>query len=375
VGRRAKGEGSIHKRKDGYWAAQITVGYKPDGRPIRKSVYASKKKEVAQKLADLKERHERGDFGEGARQLVKDFLRFWLKQRRHQVKPRTIELHTRYVESKIVPVLGNYCLVDLKPVHIQELVGDIATGTGTRTAAICRTLLHTAFRQAVRWGLIAVNPVEAVDPVKHQYQTPQLWSNDQLAAFLHSCEDHRLYPAYYLAITTGLRRGELLGLQWQDLENGVLRIGRSLTAAPGGIRITTPKTARGSRAVAIPSDTQALLDAHREGQRIEFEGLGLRPDADTFIFTTRTAGPIHPRNFERTWYRLQEAARLPRIRFHDLRHMHVSMLIRTGTVDVRTVADRVGHADPAFTLRRYAHVFEEQRRASAKPLSELLGLD
>lgn len=375
MGRRAKGEGSVHKRKDGYWAAQISVGMRPDGRPIRKSVYGQTKMQAAKKLEELKERHKRGGFGEGAKQPLKDYLRLWLKHRRHQVKPRTIELHSRYVETKINPVLGNVPIAELKAVYIQELIGTLAAEVGTRTAAICRTLLHTALKQAVRWGLMPSNPVEAVDPIKHQYRTPKLWTNRQLHSFLESCEEHRLYPAYYLAVTTGLRRGELLGLRWGDLEGQSLYVERSLTAAPGGIRVSSPKTANGTRIVAIPDDTLGQLEGHRSKQELEFEKLGLTPDENTYMFTSKVGGPIHPRNFGRIWYSLQNSAGLPRIRFHDLRHMHVSMLIRTGNVDIRTIADRVGHADPAFTLRRYAHVFAQQRRESAKPLKDLLGLE
>jgi integrase len=140
--------------------------------------------------------------------------------------------------------------------------------------------------------------------------------------------------------------------------------------------ISTPKTQRGVRRVVLDAETLAVLETRRALQEEEKRKAGSAwgapsPEYADLIFTTLEGGPIHPRNFDRTWYALQDAAQVRRIRFHDLRHMHVSLLHQAG-VELRAIADRVGHTDPSFTLKRYAHVLDDRRRAAAIPLSQLL---
>ncbi|MBI3962266.1 MAG: site-specific integrase [Deinococcus sp.] len=134
---------------------------------------------------------------------------------------------------------------------------------------------------------------------------------------------------------------------------------------------STPKTEQGIRRIAVSPDVLEILAAHKQRQEAERAFLGVAWPETDLVFTSELGTPLHPRNFERTWYRLQAEAGVPQVRLHDLRHLHVSLLVKRG-FDLRTIADRVGHTDPAFTLRRYSHLFEEQRQAAAVSLPDLL---
>ena len=169
-----------------------------------------------------------------------------------------------------------------------------------------------------------------------------------------------------------MRRGELLGLRWQDVKDGALHIRQSLTVVKNQIAISVPKTEKGKRRVAISPDVETELSEHRKRQEAERQMLGnLWPDND-LVFRTEVGTPIHPRNLERTWYALQKSAKVTKVRLHDLRHLHASLAIQQG-MDAKVLADRLGHSRASFTLDVYTHLFDEQRANSAVSLSVLLG--
>ena len=305
---------------------------------------------------------------------VKDYLELWRKEQSRQWKPRTRELYQRYIKDEINPVLGRKRLAQLKPLDIQQLIGAIGDGGRVRTANLVRTVLYSALKQAVRWQLIPHNPVEAVDRLRETPKEATLWTPEQVRTFLNTAKDHRLYAAFYLMIVTGLRRGEVLGLRWNDLEDDSLRVIQTITVVENKVAFGTPKTERGARRVTLPPDAVEVLAQHRAAQDTEHAKIPEAWEHPELVFTTEIGTPLHPRNFYRTWQGLIKEAELPRIRLHDLRHLHVSLLIQRG-FDPKTIADRVGHADPGFTLRRYGHLFEARRRAAAVPMDELLAED
>jgi integrase len=237
-----------------------------------------------------------------------------------------------------------------------------------------------------------------VDKLKEPHKEMQLWTPKEAAHFLDAIQGHRLYALFYLAMSTGMRRGELLGLRWQDVQEGSLTIKQTLVPVGGKAVISTPKTAKGIRRIAISPDAQAALEEHRKRQRAERRLLGDAWTDTGLVFTSEIGTPIYPRNLERTWYALQDMARtvwrerlagfkdeaiikaldegklFPRLRLHDLRHLHASLMIKDGC-DVKVLAERLGHANASLTLDIYTHLFEEQRKASAVSLTDLLGGD
>ena len=190
--------------------------------------------------------------------------------------------------------------------------------------------------------------------------------------FLAVAERHRLYALFYLTLLTGLRIGEVMALRWSDLKGDAISVERSVETRKGKVVESEPKSRSGRRTVAIDAGTMSVLDEHRKRQRAELADLGMQPDQEPErMFTSRTGTTLNASNFHAVWKALQKEAGVPRARFHDLRHMHFSRLIMQG-IDVKTVADRAGHADPVLTMRQYVHAFDAQRKRAAIPLEGLL---
>lgn len=376
---RADGEGTIYKRdvqrKDGSsferWEGKLTLGYDPEGKRIRRTVYGRSQAEVLDKLEELKRQHALGALS-FVSLTVSEFMERWLDEKARTVKPRTEEIYRDWNERLVRPTIGKVKLEKLTPLQVQSLITGIADTTGIPTANKVRRLLFGALKQAVRWQVVPRNVVEATDPLKETPKELVLWSPAEAVRFLDHARGNRCYPIFYLAMATGLRRGELLGLQWDDLKKNRLHIQRTYVRNNRGLGWSTPKTMKGKRFVTLPEDALEVLAEHKKRQAAEKAKLGERWVKSPFIFTAETGGPLSPQSLQTTWDRLQALAEVPHARLHDLRHLHVSLLVKQG-FDPRTVADRVGHADPAFTLRRYSHMFEEQREEAAINLSILLG--
>jgi integrase len=372
MGKRANGEGTIFgPRKDGRWQGAITIGYTADGQQKRHTVYGRTQAEVRERLDELKRLLGDGTYVDDPRK-VGEYLGEWLNHKEQRVKPRTAEIYKSLIEKHIKPRIGRVQLSKLKAMQVQQAIASIATDVGVSTANKCRRVLYGAFRQAVRWQVLARNPVEAVDPLRESPAELRLWTSAEAARFLDHARPHRLHPVFYLLMAAGLRRGEVLGLYWSDLRGDRLHIRRSLTTAGGKPVWSTPKTARGARIVVLPADALAVLVEHRARQQAERTAAGELWTESDLMFTNEVGEPVTPVAMHHHWVKLQKAAGVPQLRPHDMRHLHVSLLIKRG-LDVRTIADRIGHSDPAFTLRRYGHMFDEYRQAAAVNLSDLLG--
>jgi integrase len=370
MGKRAHGEGTISQRKDGTWEGKLSVGYKPDGKRDRRTVYGKTQKEVRAKLDELKQQLANGALSD-TKLTVKAYLERWLPEKARHVEESSIESYERLIRVHIVPRLGRVQLAKLTALQVQTMMGEVADTVGVRTANASRTLLFSALKQAVRWQLISRNVVEAVDPLKQPTKEIRLWSTAEAVRFLDTIQGHRLHAAFYLEMSTGLRRGELLGLRWQDIDGNMLWVRQQLTYSKGRFIFKATKTERSTRRVAVSPDVLEVLELHRKQQEAERELLGEAWPSYDLVFTSEVGTPIHPRNFQRTWDKLKKKAQVPHVRLHDLRHLHVSLLVKQG-FDPRTIADRVGHLDASFTLRRYSQMFEEQRQATAISITDLL---
>ncbi len=384
----------MFERSNGTWAGEVTTGYDENGKQKRKTVYGKTQAEALAKLGEVKQQLATGTFTD-TKLTVKAYLEQWLTHKEAQVKPRTAELYRHVSEYHIMPRIGRRRLDKLTPLDVQGMVAGVAANGSIRTANQCRTVLFSALKQAIRWQLLARNPVEAVDALKETPREMTLWTPEEVVRFLDTARAHRLYPLFYLALSTGKRRGELLGLRWQDVNGSIISIRQTLVPVGNKIMVGTPKTKKGQRRVSVSPDVLEVLALHKAVQEVEHSRLGEAWADSGLVFPTEIGTPMHPRNLERTWYTLQDKARdawqaaleeagdvttleqleahklLPRARLHDLRHLHVSLLVKRG-VDARTIADRVGHTRASFTLDVYTHLFEEQRTAAAVSLLDLL---
>ncbi len=290
---------------------------------------------------------------------MKAYLERWLDEREGGLKTRTIKDYRYTVEKYIVPRIGRDKLAKLTPLKIQALVSDVAKTSGARTANQCRSRLHTAMKQAVRWQIIPHNPVEAVDTVKEKRREMVIWTSEEAVQFLDTARPHRLYALFHVAMATGLRHNELLRLRWDDLKGGALFVRES-------------KTAKGVRRVGLSLDVTEVLEHHRQRQDAEKAKTGALWPEKELIFTSEVGTKLIPRNVTRLRHRLEDEAGVRHATLHDLRHLNVSIRRKQGQ-DPKLIADQIGHTDPAFTMRLYTHLFEEDRVEAGINLSQALG--
>lgn len=299
------------------------------------------------------------------------YLHRWLAHKRRELRPTTYRAYVNEL-MHLIPELGEIPLLSLTAMQIQQAITD-RQDQGLSTAKCLSTALRTmrmALRQAVLWGVIPTNPASMARAPRTRPKEMTVWTQDEARRFLEHAGSHRLAPLLTLALSTGMRRGEMIALTWGDLNLD----GAELTVTRNCIRDITgawilgePKTRAGFRSIPLADDMVALLRTHRSEEEKWF---GPRT-AEHPVFTRSSGERLDPSNLSRLFHRLAREAGVPRIRFHDLRHTAASLLIRQG-VPAKVVSDRLGHADVAFTLSVYTHLYDDQRRAAAIPLSQLL---
>lgn len=369
--RRANGEGNITKRKDGTYQASLSLGFKPDGKRNRVTVYGRSQREVREKLDQLKRQSAEGVDLQNSLTVAAYFER-WLRHIEPRVRPNTSASYAWLSRRHILPRLGHVKLTKLTALQAQSMVTDVAVTVGACSANACRSLLKQALKQAVRWRILTHNVADAVDPYKREKQERRLWTPEESVRFLDHARAHRLYAAFYLALATGLRRGELLGLRWTDVEGATLVVRQQLILSQGQVAFGPPKSRSGVRRIDISESDREVLEAHRRLQSAEQQAARGAWQESGLVFTNELGAPLDPNNFGRTWRKLRAAAGVPPIRIHDLRHLHASLLIKSN-FNPKEVSTRLGHTRASFTLDTYIHDFEAQRQARVVGLSELLG--
>ncbi len=358
MGKRANGEGSITRYKDGRWCGRYTV-HTVNG-PKRKAVYGKTKAEVRVKLTKAMAERDEGLIFDAENQTLKEYLERWLNDSvKGSVRPVTFESYARLNRRHTIPVLGRVKLKALTPAHLQGFYrAKLDEGLSPRTVQYLHTLLHKALKQALRWGLVPKNVAEAVDPPRAQKKEIKPLSISEARSLLEAAREDRLEALYVVAISTGLRQGELLGLKWGDIdfEAGTLSVSRTLHRTKNGPLFTSPKTAKSRRKIRLTPTALEALMRHRKKQLEESEKLGgLRQDHG-LVFSSLTGTPLNRHNLiTRSFKPLLERARLPHIRFHDLRHTCATILFSQNT-HPKVVQELLGHSTIAITLDTYSHV-------------------
>ncbi|MGG4026847.1 tyrosine-type recombinase/integrase [Geobacillus stearothermophilus] len=235
-------------------------------------------------------------------------------------------------------------------------------------------LLNQAFDQAVRWSLVKVNPVKNAKPPKVKSEEKITWTVDEVNRFLNLIKDSSMEIPYLLAIFTGMRRGEVLGLKWDDVdfENKKIRIKRSLCFVSGkGLIFKEPKTKKSKRQISISQHVVNVLKKHKQKQEFQKEKLGTQYQDNNLIVCTDDGKPLDPRNLLRQFYRLIEEASVPRISFHDLWHTHATILMQQGE-NPKVVSERLGHSRVGITLDLYSHVSDDLQEQAAEKFENAL---
>ncbi len=370
--RRGHNEGNIKQRADGLWEARISL---PGGK--RKSLYGKTRREAQDKLrAALRDVDAGLDLATG-RQKVGQFLDQWLDASvRPSVKVKTYEGYESIVRVRVKPRIGHVLLARVTPLDLQGLYTALA-GSGLSNRSIHHThrALHQAFNQAVRWGLTARNPCDGVTPPRPKRSEMRVLTKDQAAALLDATRTDPAHALYVLAITTGMRQGELLGLRWEDadLDAGKLAVRRALQRQRGkGLVFTEPKSTRSRRVILLSDRAVSALRTHRDRQTFERRVAGSMWQDGGLVFCTGTGAPLDPSWQTKVFKAALKQAGLPDIRFHDCRHTAATLLLAAG-VHPKVVSEMLGHATITLTLDTYSHLVPVMHQEAAKAMDAVLG--
>ncbi len=360
--RRSKGEGTIFQRKDGLWRAAIVL---PDG---QRRVKTSKSQQVVREWLHAQRQSVQDQVWTSNDKLtINEFLdRYLTDIAAPTTRPRTLENYSWLIHKHIQPALGGLRLANLTPQRVQGFYSErLASGLSAATVLHIHNLLHKTLEQAVRWGLAARNVTDLVDAPSPRRRPPTVWSVEQVRQFLEVASQHRLYALYALAIYTGMRQGELLGLQCDDIDwgTGTINVRHSLQTLRGWSQtLGSPKTEKSRRRVTLSETAKAILDAHT---RVLKEKQG-------YVFTSLVGTPLRPHSVIDTFKRLVAEAGVPQIRFHDLRHTCATLHLLAGT-NPKVVQDLLGHSTITLTLDTYSHMLPGIQEDAAGRMNRLIG--
>jgi integrase len=376
MARRGHGEGSIYLRSDGRWAATISL---EDGK--RKTFYGKTRREVQEQLKTALHEQQKGLLVTGPQQKVAQFLTHWLENvHKQSIRSRTYERYEEIVRLHLVPGIGHHQLQKLSPQHLQMFyTKKLEEGLSTTTVISFHNVLHKALETAVRWNLISRNTCDLVSPPRRKRFEIQPLSIEQVQQLLAAARGHRMEALFILALASGLRRGELIGLKWQDInfETGALQVRRILTRVPSklpgkGYVEAEPKTDKGRRSILLPPFVIEALKQHRVKQLENKLKAGSAWQDHDYVFCTSIGTHLNPtRDVLDQLKALLQKAGLPDIRFHDLRHSSATMLLGMG-VHPKIVQEILGHSQISMTLDTYSHVLPTMQREAMSKMNDAL---
>ena len=376
--RRPSGDGMVRKREDGRWEGRIVIGHKENGGSIFRYIYADTQKELTAKLRQNIDACQGIDLTEESRMTLGEWLDIWLNERVVDlVRPTTLDGYRQDMEHHVKPYLGQKPLLkvateDLTNLYTQLLEhGRLTTrngqvpGLSAATVRGIHTTLHHALKTAVEEGVLPSNPADQAVPPKITRTAKKILNNEQVDVFLKTLKGNPIWhDFFYTEMTTGLRRGELCGLKWEDFDSeaGTLKVRRTIHAGKGGVlTVGDPKTYAGTRTILLPHSTAQLLQKRQESALTEW----------IFPNPLRPELPTEPGSAYRELKRILTAANLPGIRFHDLRHTFATHALASG-VDAKTLSGILGHTKASFTLDTYTHVTGDMQRSAAEIVGDFM---
>ena len=374
MGKRGNGEGSITRRKDGLYMARYPVQTATGAK--RKTLYGKTRSEVAAKLSKALADREGGLTYDAGKQTVGEYLARWLSNSvRDTVRQRTYERYESIVRVHLVPSIGPVKLKTLTPDHVRGLYREkLDSGLASQTVLHIHRVLSKALKQAVDDGLIPRNAAAFVKSPQPRGEEIRPLNRDQVRTLFKAAREDRLEALYIVAVTAGLRRGELQGLKWEDvdLEARNLQVRRTLSEPRGGYIFEAPKSGKG-RNIRLTRKATSALREHRKRQLEERMRLGTLWQDHGLIFPSGAGTPLSGGNLNRAFKALLKRAVLPPvIRFHDLRHTCATLLLRQG-VNPKFVQELLGHGDVSLTLNVYSHVLPDMGDTAAGAMDDALG--
>jgi integrase len=376
AGFRGNGEGSIYQRtSDGRWLGVVTIGQDGNGRTTRKTVSAKTRAEVVRKLKTLQRQLDDGLPAPDTKMTVAQLLHRWHDDvLRHQVAPSAVVSYWIVAKRHIIPTLSSKKLVSLTSGDIDRLLSaKLDSGLSVSTVRRIRSVLGQAIDQGIRWGSVNRNVARLSRAPKEQRREGRTLTPEQAHRLLKELEGHRNEALYSLMLSTGLRRGEALGLQWHDFdEKGkIISVRRQLRRDGGSLVTGDTKTARSRRLVNLPRRLVQLLLDHRKRQEEERVVMDELWTDTGFIFTTGFGTPIDPRNLNREFSLICQRAGLEHWHPHELRHSAASLMLASG-VKLQVVSQVLGHASIRMTADVYGHILAPDREAAAEAMDQAL---
>ncbi|MFD7279889.1 tyrosine-type recombinase/integrase [Streptomyces sp. NPDC059862] len=370
--RNPNGAGTITKRKDGRYQCAVYV-LQPDGTRARKFAYGKTWQECDTKRRELLAKVDQGVPVPTRSAKLSEWLPYWLD---NVIKPRrklsTYDKYEAHVRLYLVPLLGAKRLESLGVADVRRFLVRLEKQTTAATAKESHRVLRSALSSACREELITRNVAKLVEPPRSDSRELKPWSLDETLDFLAASRKDPLYAAFVLAIAMGLRRGEIVGLRWSDLDldNRVLYVRQQTQRRRGVLYDDDPKSRR-RRAVPLPALCIAPLRWHRMRQAAARAKAGERWQESAYVFTTRTGRPVEPRNVYRSFTRIAQSAGLRIIRLHDARHGTATLLTAAG-VAPRVVMEILGHSQISITMDVYTHVVQDTQREAMSHMDRLL---
>lgn len=363
--RRPSGDGMVRKRGDGRWEGRIVVGHKVNGDSIFRYIYAPTQKELSAKLRRHIDTYQGADLREQGRMTLAEWLEQWLESKADALRINTLRNYRSYIENHISPSLGDKELVRIAQKDIQRFYDKLGESLSSSTVRRIHTTLHGALKAAQQAHLIARNPTEQITPPKFSYKPKQVLTDDQLDVFMKVIsEDEVWYDFFYTELTTGLRRGEICGLKWEDFDeiNGTLKVNRTIhRKGGGGLTAGETKTYTGTRKIVLPPSTANILRERKASALTEW----------VFQNPLKPEQPTDPGAAYLRLKALLKRAGLPDIHFHSLRHTFSTHALASG-VDVKTLSGILGHTRAAFTLDTYTHTTGDMQKRASEIVGEFM---
>lgn len=366
--------GSVGKEAS-KWYYVIELGRDSNGKRRQKKKRGFKTKKEAQ-AALTKTLHELNTrtYIEPSTQKFGEYLEQWLEYKKTSVAESTYRTYFGNLKTHILPEFENIPLANLKPLNIQQFYTKLLNEKqlNHNTVRKIHTMLVNALDRAVKFDMISKNPAKQVDPPKETKAEMEVWDVDEVHTFLSVAKESHLYMVYLIAINTGMRQGEILGLSWDgvNLEDGIIYVSQTLSN-DGKTIIATTKTAAGMRTIAIPEELAADLKRHKLEQKKHRLKMGSLYTDLNLVCATSIGTTVSASNLRRNFNIFIKKANVKKIRFHDLRHTHATLMLKQG-IHPKIVSERLGHADTRMTLDRYSHLLPNMQKEAAQKFNELL---
>ncbi|MGE7854556.1 tyrosine-type recombinase/integrase [Bacillus paramycoides] len=360
-------KGHIRKRGNKYCIV-IDIGPDPEtGKRRQKwfSGYKTKKeaeKDVAKKITELNE----GTFVEPSKLTLKDYLLEWLEIKRMSLEKSTFANYRSSINKHVIPSIGMIALHKLNVIHIQKCYKSaLDSGISNNSILLLHRILKTALNLAVKQNITSRNPAAFAEIPKKEKNSIQTWTEEEVKKFLLHSQESRYHIGYLLAITTGMRLGEVLGLRWQDVDFNIHTVTINQTIDYENKIKASTKTSSSKRTIPIPLEVIEELKKHRLQVNKDKLRIGSAYHDLDLINCTEFGMVIKRGNFRNTFFRILNSANIKRIKFHDLRHTHATILLKQG-VNPKIISERLGHRDISLTLRVYSHVLPNMQEEAVK---------